>query len=69
MTDRGIPSVNEFTFSTEAVARRCSVKKVFLKYFAEFTGKHLCQWPEACNFIKKEALAKVVSCKFFKNSF
>ena len=27
----------------EAVARRCSVKKVFLKNFAKFTGKHLCQ--------------------------
>ena len=33
---------------TEAVARRCSVKKVFcekgvLKPFAKFTGKHLCE--------------------------
>ena len=27
---------------TEAVARSCSVKNVFLKSFAKFTGKHLC---------------------------
>ena len=29
-------------------------------------------WPEACNFIKQETLAQVVSCEFwkiFKNSF
>ena len=26
----------------EAVSRRCSVKKNFLKYFAKFTGIHLC---------------------------
>ena len=26
---------------TEAVARRCSVKMVFLNFFAEFTGKPL----------------------------
>ena len=27
----------------EAVARRCSVKQVFLEIFQKFTGKHLCQ--------------------------
>ena len=27
----------------DAVARRCSVKKVLLKNFGKFTGKHLCQ--------------------------
>ena len=29
-------------------------------------------WPEACNFIKKEALAQVLSCEFceiYKNTF
>ena len=37
---------------------RCSIKKVVLKNFAIFTGKHLC-WStfliklQACNFIKK----------------
>ena len=28
---------------TEAVAQRCSVKKVFLEISQKFTGKHLCQ--------------------------
>ena len=28
---------------TDAVARRCSVKKGALKKFAKFTGKHLCR--------------------------
>ena len=28
---------------SEAVAQRCSVKKYFLRNFAKFTGKHLCQ--------------------------
>ena len=27
----------------EVVARRCSVKKGYLRNFAKFTGKHLCQ--------------------------
>ena len=30
------------TLHSEAVARRCSVKKVFLKNFPIFIGKHLC---------------------------
>ena len=32
---------NEHT--SEAVAQRCCVKKVVLRNFAKFTGKHLCQ--------------------------
>ena len=42
---------------TEAVARRCSVKKVFCR---------------PCNFIKKETLAQVFSCEYreiSKNTF
>ena len=38
-------------------------------------GKHLCQSlffnsyrPQACNFIKKESLAKVFSCEFYEIS-
>ena len=27
----------------EVIARRCTVKMVFLRYFTKFTGKHLCQ--------------------------
>ena len=45
-------SVNQI-FSLEAFVLWYSVKKLFLKKFAKFTGKQL----EACNFIKKEALA------------
>ena len=29
--------------NTEAVVRRCSVRKGVLRKFAKFTGKHLCQ--------------------------
>ena len=39
----------------EAVAWRCSVKKVFLK---------TSQKAEACNFIEKETLAQVFSSEF-----
>ena len=31
------------------------------RYFTKFIGKHLLK---TCNFIKKEALAQVFSCKF-----
>ena len=50
---------------SEAVVRRCSVKKVFLKVFLK-------KVPEACNFIKKETLTQVFSCEFWeisKNTF
>ena len=55
-----------------------SCKKGVLKNFAKFTWKHLCQSlvfnkvSEACNFIKKKALAQVFSyefCEVFKNTF
>ena len=39
---------------SEAVAWRFSVKKIFLKDFAKFTGKRLC-W--TCNMIKEETPA------------
>ena len=32
-----------FPICSEAVVRRCSIKKGFLKNFVKFTGKHLCQ--------------------------
>ena len=52
-------------------------EKAVLKNFAKFIGKHLCHSlffnkVEACNFIKKETLAKVFCCGFceiFKNIF
>ena len=62
--------------------RRCSVKKAVFRKFTKFARKHLCQSlffnkvaglrPEACNFIKKETLVQVFSCKFCdisKNTF
>ena len=55
----------------EAVARMCSVKKVFLKIsqnsqentFAKVSFSVKLQ-PKACNFINKEALAQVFFCAF-----
>ena len=59
----------------EAVARRCSVKRVFLEILQKFTGKHCARvsfliklQASACNFIKKETLTQVFSCKFCKIS-
>ena len=50
--------------------RSCSVRKGVLRNFAKFTGKYLCQSlplnkvaGQACNFIKKEILARVFSCE------
>ena len=64
---------------TEAVAQRCSVKKVFLKNFQN-SQENICARvsfllklkAEAFKFIKKETLAQVFSCKFceiFNNRF
>ena len=33
----------------------CSILKAVFRNFAKFKGKHLCQRPEACNFIKKDS--------------
>ena len=45
-------------------------KKGIPRNFVKFTGKHLCQEntrPQpACKFIKKEALAQLFSCEFYK---
>ena len=46
---------------------RCSVKKVVLKNFAKFTGKHLCLsllFNKVAGFIKKEALLQLFSFEF-----
>ena len=49
--------------------QRCSLRKVILKNFAKFTGKHLYQGlffnkVAGRNFIKKEILVQVFSCEF-----
>ena len=63
-------------FINRSSHRSCSIKKAVLRNFTKFTGKHLCRslrcMPQACNFIKKEALTQVFSCGFceiFKNTF
>ena len=43
-------------------------EKGVLRNFTKFTGKHLCQSPEACNFIKKKILPQVFSCEFCESS-
>ena len=48
-----------FTNMSEAVIRRCSVKKVFCKKGVPRN------FAEVCNFIKKETLAQLFSCEFF----
>ena len=52
------------------------MKKVFLETFAKSTGKHLCQslffnkvaGLKPVTLFKKEALAQVFSCAFFKKT-
>ena len=61
--------------SSEAVARRCSVKKVFSE-ISKNSQENTCarvsfliKLPaEACNFIKRETLGQVFSCEFCKIS-
>ena len=55
----------------EAVARRCSVKKLFLEILQNSQESTCARVPfliklqnEVCNFIKKETLAQVFSCEF-----
>ena len=55
-----------------SIHRRCSIEKRVLRNFAKFTGKHLCQRPKTCNFIKKETQAQMFSCEISeisKNTF
>ena len=57
----------------EAVAERCSVKKVFLE-ISQYSQENTCVRVsfliklQACNFNKKETLAQVFSCKFWEIS-
>ena len=63
------------TVVLEAVIRRCSVKKVFLK-ISQNSQENTCAtvpfFFQTCIFIKKETLTHVFCCKFcdiFKNTF
>ena len=49
----------------EAVVRRHSFKKVFLKIFQN-SQENTCARVPLCNFIKKEASSQVFSCGFCK---
>ena len=60
---------------TEAVAWRCSVKKVFLKFIGKHRGQCLlfqsCRF-QTCNCIKRETPTRIFFCEFCKictNSF
>ena len=66
-----------FRFDTEAVVQRCFVKKVFLE-ISQNSQENTCARVsfsiklQVCNFIEKETLALVFSCKFHeisKNTF
>ena len=58
-------SINIFA---EAVARRCSVKKVFLEISQNSLESTCTRVPFLMNVIKKETLAQVFSCEFCKIS-
>ena len=68
-----LEKTSEMSPITEAVARRCSVKKVFLEILRN-SQENTCARVsfliklQACNFIKKETLAQVFSCEFCKIS-
>ena len=53
---------------TETLARRCSMKKVFLEILQNLRQSDCARLPPACNFIKKEALPQLLSCEFCKIS-
>ena len=56
-------------WSSEAVAQRCSVKKVFLQ-ISQNSQENTCARVyfliklQACNFIEKETLAQMLCCEF-----
>ena len=64
----------------EGATRGVLLRKGVLRSFAKLTGRHKCHSlffnkvyrPQACNFIKEETLAQVLSCEFSeisKNTF
>ena len=72
-------NITEFITNIRSSLPEKFCKKGVLRNFAKFTGKHLYQIlflnkvaGLACNFIKKESLAQVLSCEFCefsKNTF
>ena len=63
---------NLFCFILLAVARRCSVKKVFFKISQNSQGNTCARVSLLINFIKKNTLVQVFPCEFCeisKNTF
>ena len=56
------------TQQPEAVAQRCYVKKGFLRNFAKFTGKHLCQRLFFNKVPGLRPMAQVFFCEFCERS-
>ena len=54
--------IQGFAWSYKSIHQRFSIRKNVLRKLTKFTGKYL------CNFIQKEALEQVFSCKFCKIS-
>ena len=69
----------KFSREIEAVVQKCSVKKLFFRNFAKFTGKRLCQGlffnkvaGQSPATLLKKTLAQVFSfefCEISKNTF
>ena len=79
LNDKGFTSASSSFYMLEAVTRGDLYKKVFLK-FSQNSQENTCArasfliklQAETCNFISKETLAQLLSCKFceiFKNTF
>ena len=49
---------------TDTVARRCSIKTVFLEILQNLQKSNCARLPPASNLIKKEAVARLLSCEF-----
>ena len=79
MNENSLTQLLLYGDKTEAVAQRCSVKKMFLE-ISQNSQENTCArvsflinlQASDCNFIKKETLAQVFSCEFCeisKNTF
>ena len=49
---------------THTVARRCSIKTVFLEILQNLLKSNCARLPPASNLIKKDAVARLLSCEF-----
>ena len=59
---------NVVRLSTEAAARRCTSKQVFLKML-QYSQQNICFDFQACNSVKKVALTQVFLCMLLKTPF